>query len=626
MSPTAAPDRALAELKINPFEDNIVYEPRNAERPIAGLNDAPLQRLLAQWERLETEAVPRRDATHLKAQLVSSVEPGYGKSHLIGRLFQTLEDRATRIYVRPFQDPAASWRSILRGLVQEISQPDSTASRALEDEEAPTQLDAFAHGVIAHLLAALIRQGRVKAEGGEEVADILSRDPLRAWDHAQGWLAHWESGEFPRVLPLCVAELERAGLPFSSAAASAWLRVLFAYAQGERGSGQRALCLAWLRGEALAVEEAARLGLAPRDVPPAEDRAGARNEFAMRRVLDFCTLAGFHRPLLFCFDQTEVFTRDPALIAEFGNVVEALAAHGRNLLAVVTTNLEPWAAAVLPHLQTAIRARFSEPIQLGGIDQTQAAAFAGQRLEARQVKPEEVASFCERAWLDAFFAEKKSCSVRDFLGECARRFAELAKLPPPAPRTLEQHLAERRSALDAKELSFDANALQWAVGAETIGNALPGVAAEKFEDPHGYFPLSWRGDGQRVFFGFEDSAHHIRWDAVLRAAEEVAKEHPATRACCLRTPEQPAVPGPGWQVVGERMKEAADSFSIRVLSQEEALLVFSAYAFWNDVVTGDAPVSRESALKFLREKLRPWWESLLSAPGRRNEETAAATG
>ena len=113
----------LSDLPANPFEDNVVFEPRDAEQSVHGLNDGPLQTLLRQFARLENEPLPRRRPVRLKAQLVTSAEPGYGKSHLIGRLFAALQPRATLVYLPPFQDAGSSWRSILLRIVQELHRP-----------------------------------------------------------------------------------------------------------------------------------------------------------------------------------------------------------------------------------------------------------------------------------------------------------------------------------------------------------------------------------------------------------------------------------------------------------------------------------------------------------------------
>ena len=74
----------------------------------------------------------------------------------------------------------------------------------------------------------------------------------------------------------------------------------------------------------------------------------------MRRVQDFCALAGFYRPFVFCFDQTELFTSDVSLMIEFGAVVDRLVSHGLNLMSVVTANLEPWTRLIKKNLQTAL--------------------------------------------------------------------------------------------------------------------------------------------------------------------------------------------------------------------------------------------------------------------------------
>jgi hypothetical protein len=82
-----------------------------------------------------------------KAQLVISPDAGFGKSHLLGRLFQSLGERATLIYLRPFQDPDRVWSSILLATVQELDRPDQSGQRAA------TQLEAFATGVLANVAA-----------------------------------------------------------------------------------------------------------------------------------------------------------------------------------------------------------------------------------------------------------------------------------------------------------------------------------------------------------------------------------------------------------------------------------------------------------------------------------------
>src|SRR5262245_4793194 len=100
-------------LAVNPFEDDAIREPRAVHYSVAGLNDEPLDRLVTKFDQLTIGSLPRAPITADKAQLVVSPDAGYGKSHLLGRLFQRLRAQATLVYVRPFQDPERVWSSIL---------------------------------------------------------------------------------------------------------------------------------------------------------------------------------------------------------------------------------------------------------------------------------------------------------------------------------------------------------------------------------------------------------------------------------------------------------------------------------------------------------------------------------
>ncbi len=176
-------ERTFTDLTVNPFEDNIVYEPREAEPAIDGLNERPLRRLMEEFARLETEPIPRRRPVRLKAQLVTSAEPGYGKSHLIGRLFRSLAGRATPVYLRPFQDAGSAWRSILLKVVQELQRPDAARTAGTGGV---SQLDAFAAGVFAGLFLMLIEHDVLVDDPDALWSERLRRDPLAAFGFGSG--------------------------------------------------------------------------------------------------------------------------------------------------------------------------------------------------------------------------------------------------------------------------------------------------------------------------------------------------------------------------------------------------------------------------------------------------------
>jgi hypothetical protein len=129
-------------LSVNPFEEDAVEEPRSVTFSVEGLNDKPLMRLQQKFERLKEGQLPRSPIAASQAQLVEAPEPGYGKSHLLGRLFLKLGEEATQIYLRPFQDYERAWHSILLTTVQELGRPSQHGNYGA------TQLEAFAMGFI----------------------------------------------------------------------------------------------------------------------------------------------------------------------------------------------------------------------------------------------------------------------------------------------------------------------------------------------------------------------------------------------------------------------------------------------------------------------------------------------
>lgn len=625
----------LSELPLNPFEDNVVFEPREAERSVRGLNDQPLERLQKQFARLEMGDYPRTRPAFLKAQLVTSAEPGYGKSHLIGRLFKAVNKRATVIYIRPFQDASASWRSILLRVVQELHRPDAAIALS-GGAEGPTQLDVFAHGVIGRLLSSLIKQRRVALHGGDSatVAKKLSAQPLRAFDSPGGWLADFSEEDFARVLPLCAAEMQGSGLTFH-APPEAWLKVLFTCARSQPHSEQRAICAEWLKGEILPEEDAKHIGLTRPDLSAsaADETAAQRNERALGRVQDFCALAGFYRPFLFCFDQTELFTSDPLLMIEFGAVVDRLVSHGLNLMAVVTANLEPWTRLIKKNLQTALHDRFSDPIELEGMNELQAGALARQRLERWNLDEREIERFCDPVWLARTFEEKKTCSVREFLRRCARRCDEMGDHRPDVKpeQTLKDFLQHFERELNAKspQLEFDPDILRWAISPELVRGAVEDFQPEKFVEAKRYFSIRWENAKREIYFGFEDSAHWKRWEAIVRHVSVQSKiftaQNKPARFVFLRTPEQPPVPNPKWKMLSSQFEEAANFLRIHVLAPPRMRQLYAAYELYANVVEGNAPFSREETLRFIREQLHPWWMELVSDANSKLETPPAAS-
>ena len=211
----------MSKLPINPFAENIVGEPRRIETPVTGLNDSTLEKLTNAFESLTEVPLPRVNRRVPHALLVTSVEPGYGKSHLLGRLFRKLEHRATLIYVRPFQDPSSYWRSLLDRLAMELEYPDQADAVACAPGEL-SQLDVFARHVLAFLLVPLIERGEIKVKDKAKIITYLSNQPDQAFQNPN--LVNWLKKNFQTLLERLENTLREVGVFHGGR--TAWIKSL----------------------------------------------------------------------------------------------------------------------------------------------------------------------------------------------------------------------------------------------------------------------------------------------------------------------------------------------------------------------------------------------------------------
>lgn len=587
---------------INPFENNIVHEPRAIEKSLTGLNDVPLNQLLHQFARLESDSKPRRiRAGH--AQFVISPQPGYGKSHLIGRLFKKLNQRATRIYLLPFQDASACWKTILLKIVQEMSFPDS-ASVQSADTDAPTQLEAFAHGIIIHLLMDAVACGGMRSN--PDTLAFMCNRPFQEIRRNRSWLAWLRHNEHQFKLQLS-KQAARYGFELNVSAYS-WLSVLLMCAfplQYEL----KAACLDWLKGGSLDVNEARRIGVRPADIPNAEMSLGETSQLCLQRIADFCQLAGFFRPFLFCFDQTEIFSRNAEGAKEFGAVIMTLA-DWPNQMTLVTANQTPWSAGIRPHWHDAQLQRLSQPIELEALNRDQALELIEQRFEGLDMDHAKHRFSGDYQWMDELNPTSGSeMGIRTFLDDCNKRWLSLAG-ETPLPVTIEALYNKNIQKIKAepKRLVFDPDILRWLV--RDAANGADGiVSANYYVSPKGYVTLMWRMNGQTRYFGFESGSHWRRWQAIAWEAVRLCRGASNARVVFFRSPELDPIPG-AWKIADQIQTACRTCLHIMVLTRSELAELYAGYDLYLEAESGDIPFQANEVLVFLRDALAPFWQKI----------------
>lgn len=596
------------DIEVNPFKDDVVKRPRDVSFSVEGLNDSQLEELIETFSALDAQAAPREPVAAAKVQLVVSPEGGYGKSHLLGRLFAELGPRAIKVYLPPFQDPDRPWHSILRRTVQELERPEN------EEEGGPVQLETFAVAVLACIGADFIAGGGMpsspKAREGAMVLRKLVKEPTRRDAQALKWI-QWlaEPLADPRSTARLAAQLKQRELDLDGREV-AWLKVLAAQVHSEPFSDPRNAASKWMRAEPLETEEVQVLGL---DAASNDARADASpqeiNDLCFRRLEGLCLLASYHRPFLLCFDQSEFYTRDPALIKTLGNCIYQLYEQLRNQLSIITTNEETWLQEIRPKIEAAQRQRLSKEIRLDGIDRDGARELVIERLSEQCLSRHERDRFFADGWLDSVFSVLPDLPVRTLLEQAAARFRQLADQPPednPKPTLESLYERELIAAQGRKGPVYDEDSLMWFV--KDMGAGLEGVTVERLRRQR-YFSLEWSWPQRSVAFAFEGGSHWKKWSSLTDEAMTLAQERTGRSflSYVLRTPDLRKVPAHTWPKL-----EAAGKlgFALFDVSEAQAREIQAGFNLYSHALQGNIPWSGDTTLAWLQTRFAPLLHTL----------------
>ena len=612
--------RVFASLPVNPFEADVIREPREVTYSVQGLNDNPLNHLIAEFGRLTIGELPRSPIPSPKAQLVVSPEAGYGKSHLLGRLFQAVGQRATQIYLLPFQSPERAWQSILLATVQELDRPSQ------QDLREETQLDAFAMGVLAHIAADFMVKGGVKDHDRLKLEiEYLRNHPLSflGRDRPNSGLVDWLKTRIAsRSESIKLANLLKTRRIDLHGRERAWLQVLAGYAFSEKDSLERFAALTWLRGDPLESEEAAALGLSAGDNDGAVDTTASQiNGMSLRRLHGLCALSSYYRPFLFCFDQTEVYGSDRGLAEALGNCISRMHADLPNHLTIVTTNAANWTADILPNMKRPDQARFSAEIRLEGIEREQSRILLAKRLHDFRLDDGVVEQFIEPAWLLSLFKAQPSIGVRHLLTRAAARFRELGR-----PQTAERPEAlEKPPSMDgafAVEVNkvrtkpalhqYNQDCLMWF--AQVLSDGFDGVTVKRPKNR--YFSTHWEWKDRAVYFAFEGGDNNGRWRAIAREAVDLTA---SGRKCAIvfRTPDLKPIPGLRWDAARRVIEQACQKgLRIERLSLDEVCELHAARELYSNALQGNVNFAPTEVLAWLKARFRPRFEKYSSVNDR----------
>jgi hypothetical protein len=517
-----------------------------------------------------------------------------------------------RVYIPPFETTSTYWQSILLLTVDELDQVADWDSRGFEE---PTQLDAFAEGVLRSLTAAAIRRGAIQVIRGDLSAEAFESSPDVSLRDGQDRQSVWFRGHFlDDLLPILRQQLTPLRLKSAE-----WPRILFAYPTAPPGSDERQSCLTWIRYEPLD-DNVSALWQLPRAENPVPEPVENVNVGAWTRLSDLCNLSRFYQPFVFCFDQTEGYTVRPELMSQFGNTVSRIVAECSCQLTVVTASQNIWDARLLPGMDVAHRDRFSEPHLLKPLSRGEAEELIDLRLKASSPPEQAVRNLKDAKWLDSVFVGMRGIAAREFMKLCRSRWdgkstTEVQRRP--LVEIYGEYLAEFLA--NPHWLKFDPDTFRWLVqGPLVMGSK---IACKPISLKNGYFELMWQqGDIAEVMFGFLHEGQHNQWKKIAQLTEEWAdgQSGKQTKAVFFRTPELSQVPKANWKATGEIIEKAMQrNLELITLTPEETARLYSARDLYNEALAGNADgYSGSEVLEFLVDGLGSWRDRILRVRAR----------
>jgi hypothetical protein len=373
---------------------------------------------------------------------------------------------------------------------------------------------------------------------------------------------------------------------------------------------ERDAALKWLRADPLEPEELTLLRLATADNEGKPDSSASEiNALSLQRLKGLCVLSSYYRPFVFCFDQTEFYGSDKALVNALGMGVDALHATVPNQLTIVTTNAANWADEMRPLMEPGYRNRFSREISLEGITASQAEDLIRARLADFQVDGAALSDFIGEGWLAAQFKGLREIGVRDLLIAAAERFRALAKpsAKPRPPTPLADLFAIEVNKIRSNEAlhQYNQDCLMWF--AEALANGYKDVSIRKTGER--YFTVQWAWPDRSINFAFENGDNNARWRAIAREAVALAGSAKRFGALVFRTPDLKSIPRPTWGVAKTQIEDAQrNGLRIVPLSVDEVCELHGARELYSNALQGNINYEASEVLQWLKIRFEPWFD------------------
>ncbi len=295
--------RSLLKSGANPFENAFIRTPWDQDfTDVPSINGQATDTILKKLSKIRETGLPQG--------VLLLGEPGFGKSHLLARLRNLDRTDMVLTFVEPPPSPERVLRHVLRETVVRLSTTPNEGLGPLAQLSANFFLKLAREAVAA------------KALDSADVARLVSKPDDRLPSPF----------EFHAVLEPFFWDLQNQAIGFDPDIDAGALRALFFLIH--ESMSLRVQGMRWLRGDLLADDDLARLGI-PRSPLTRDPRGGEDHaRGTLRQILKICRTAG--KVLVLCVDQIEEVNDGPATA---GTGIRALAEALSNLIQYETSLL-----------------------------------------------------------------------------------------------------------------------------------------------------------------------------------------------------------------------------------------------------------------------------------------------
>lgn len=375
---------------MNPFDDDIFAEGISSA---GGIHEDVLEALAAtarDLEKLGSEDATSRVRSYGRTALLLAPRAGYGKSHLLSRLAERLQEATLFVPLNFEPELPTTWTRLSANLASLLQ------ARPFPQDSNLTLMDEVARFYFSQLVIMGMQSGHVEADSPQQAMEYVFSNYRELFDSEAGdqSRAEWFQEAYEPLME-ALSEEVAATFAIDEEAAKFWGQTFYKYTYPKNKSAKaRSNGVMWA------------LGIADENIAEPDQEHHYKKKFC-----DLAQIASAASPVVFVVDHLDGFHGDVNAGMRIAHVLSEIAGSVPRSMTVISTNQEVWASLFAQQLPTALEDRLTwDKRQLESLAIDEADRLIRHRLAIANVTPHETTAFVESLNLSAVAANARENS------------------------------------------------------------------------------------------------------------------------------------------------------------------------------------------------------------------------